>query len=150
MRNSGERLRQLLNINNPDNTIQYEDEQFERKSSIERISSSSSPIVSRAPVHTTVPITVHHTDQVVEAPEMPGTPTSEQSTLQASGHRLIPRPHVSLLRPPRVDTTNTGFAQKSDYDGNLSTRQLNGHYPSRIQYYQDGMNKVLICVAYFI
>ena len=147
MRNSSERLRQLLNINNPDNKIVYEDEQFERISSIERISLSSSPIASRAHIHTTVPITVHHTDQAVDAAEMPGTPTSEKSTLQASGHRLIPRPHVSLLRPPRVDTTTTGFEQKSEYDGNLGTRQTNGHYPSRIQYYQDGMNKITTFVT---
>ena len=127
---------QFKNINNPDNSIEYEEEQFERRASFERrVTSSSPPNISTGPLATSARKT-GFINQPIDVAEMesPGTPTST-STLQANGHRL-PRPHVSLIKQHRKDSG--GFIPKTDYDVNFGTRQLPSHHVTGHNYYQEG------------
>ena len=142
MRNSGERLRQLLNINNPDNTIVYDEEQFERRSSLERnITSPSSSMVTVRPLSTSGAAISDHSQPINAISEMvpPGTPTST-STLQAGGGHRLPRPHMSLLKQQHRDSTSSmGFTPRVDYDGgNFDANETNGHHLLRHNYYQGG------------
>ena len=131
MRNSGGRLRQLLNVNNPENRIEYNEEQFERKYTVER--------------H--VPFAAQPENGAELSP--PGTPTST-STLQAGGHRL-PRPHVSLMRQQKVQSTNsTGFApQPQAHDTNLIDNPSNEQHLSRHSYYHEGKHSVKTTIKGF-
>ena len=104
MKGPGERLRQLLNINNPDNTFNYEEEQYEKRSSTEKttMNASSGPLATSARKNN-----ASNDNPGIEAPDSP----TSSSTLQANGHKL-PRPHVSVMRNYRNDST--GFVPQFD------------------------------------
>ena len=140
MKNPGERLRQLLNIDNPDNSIEYEERHFERRSSIERRVTGSSPRnkTPSGPLATSATKTscCVETTNAAET-DLPGTPTST-STLQANGHRL-PRPHVNLMKQLRKEST--GFSARTENDFILSPRQLKNHRGTGRSYYQEGNPK---------
>ena len=96
MKGPGERLRQLLNINNPENTFNYQEERFEKRSSMEKTTMNpiSGPLATSA--RKNIGTNDNHT---MDAPDSP----TSSSTLQANGHRL-PRPHVNIMRNYRNDS----------------------------------------------
>ena len=96
MKGPGERLRQLLNINNPENTFNYEEERFEKRSSLEK--TTMNPM--SGPLATSARKNIGTNDN--HAMDAPDSPTSS-STLQANGHKL-PRPHVNIMRNYRNDS----------------------------------------------
>ena len=143
MKGPGERLRQLLNINNPENTFNYEEEQFEKRSSTERttVNPSSGPLATSARKN---PSTNHTKDNhIMKAPDSP----TSSSTLQANGHKL-PRPHVSVMRNFRQEST--GFVpqtgQDINYDNQLSTLERIKRFSN--QGYSSQGNENLINIQY--
>ena len=78
MKGPGERLRQLLNINNPENTFNYEEDQFEKRSSTERttMNPSSGPLATSARKNTSAN---HAKDNhTIEAPDSPTSSSTHQ------------------------------------------------------------------------
>ena len=134
MRGPGERLRQLLNINNPDNSFEYEEGQLERNPTTERTSTSPlNPLNQTGPLATSAR-RPRISNDAMEPLESPTT----TSTLQANGHRL-PRPHVSMVQNHRNEST--GFIPQLEQDTNLITRQPmmeSSHRISGQGYYQQG------------
>ena len=119
MRGPGERLRQLLNIYNHDNSFEYDEQQFERRSSTERTITSPLNAVSGPLATSARKSGVPNDSRDNERMESPESPTST-STLPANGHRL-PRPHVSKVRSYRNETIE--FSPQLDQDMNYTTRQ---------------------------
>ena len=129
MKGPGERLRQLLNIYNADNSVEYEDEQFERRSSIERkITSQLNPVSISGPLATSARKPgVSNPPRDNEEMELPESPNST-STLQANGHRL-PRPHVSKGRNYRKESIE--YSSQLLQDGHYNVRQSAVDTPHR-------------------
>ena len=116
MRGPGERLRQLLNIYDRNNSFEYDEQQFERRSSTERTIASPLDAVSGPLATSARKSGVPNVSRDTEKMESPESPTST-STLQANGHRL-PRPQV---RGYRNETEE--FSPQLDQDMNYTTRQ---------------------------
>ena len=113
MKGPGERLRQLLNINNPENTFNYEEERFEKRSSMEK--TTMNPM--SGPLATSARKNIGTNDN--HAMDAPDSPTSS-STLQANGHKLS-RPHVNIMRNYRNDS-RAFDPQKDDDIMNFNNR----------------------------
>ena len=98
MRGPGERLRQLLNRNNPENSFEYDEQQVEKVASVDQATPLNlNPLASREPLATSP-----RKSQVSKLPREHDTMDKHEtphstSTLLASGHKL-PRPHVGMIR----------------------------------------------------
>ena len=98
MRGPGERLRQLLSRNNPENSFEYDGQQVEKVTSVDQTSPlHSNPLASREPLATSArrpPVSkLPGEDDIMETHETPHS----TSTLLANGHKM-PRPHVGMIR----------------------------------------------------
>ena len=136
MRGPGERLRQLLNIYNHDNSFEYDEQQFERRSSTERTITSPLNAVSGPLATSARKSNVSRDNEEMESPESP----TSTSTLPANGHRL-PRPHVSKVGSYRNETIE--FSPQLDHDMNYTTRQSSLAMPQHTvdqRYHHQGNN----------
>ena len=106
MRGPGERLRQLLNRNNPENSFEDDEQQVEKVTSVDQTSPlHSNPLASQGPLSTSARRSqVSMPSREEDVMEKHETPHST-STLQANGHKL-PRPHVGMIRENRKEATD--------------------------------------------
>ena len=105
MRGPGERLRQLLNRNNPENSFEYDEQQVERVTSVDQANPlHSDPLASREPLATSARRSqvskLSRENDIMDKHEGPNS----TSTLPANGHKL-PRPHVGVIRENRKEAT---------------------------------------------
>ena len=103
MRGPGERLRQLLNRNNPENSFEYDEQQVEKVTSVDQATPLNlNPLVSREPLATSERRSrVSKLQREHDIMDKHETPNST-STLPASGHKL-PRPHVGMIQENRKE-----------------------------------------------
>ena len=98
MRGPTERLRRLLNRNNPENSFEYDEQQVEKVASVDQVSQQHlNPLASREPLATSARRSqvskLLREEDIMDTHETPHS----TSTLLANGHKL-PRPHVGIIR----------------------------------------------------